>query len=139
GGRPMNATEDLVRQSLKALDREVEVTEEDLTHARHRFTHRRAQQQRKHRSVTSVAVAAAAATVAVVGSAVLQAPDSPEVAPATSSNDDQPAQPTQGASSVSATDLVGLWAVNDGYGWLWEFGADGTVSIENSVSTRADV
>lgn len=135
----MNATEGLLRQSLKALDREVEVTEDDLNHARHRFTHRRAQQQRRRRSVTSLAVAAAAATAAVVGSAVLQALDSPEVAPATASNDDQPAEPTQGASSVSASDLVGLWAVNDGYGWLWEFAADGTVSIDNAFSTRADV
>jgi hypothetical protein len=134
----MSATEELLRQSLRTLDREVEVSEDDLTHARHRFMHRLAQQQRRRRSVAGMAVAAAVATVAVGGALVMQALDSPGVVPAAPSGDGQPTEPTatKGTSSLTAEDLVGVWLVD---GWLWEFSPDGKVSIDDTFTARADM
>ena len=53
----MNLDETL-RGSLRTVAREVEVSEEDLVHARHRFIHRREQlERRRHRAHGLVAAA----------------------------------------------------------------------------------
>ncbi len=82
----MNVNEDRLHQGLRALDREVEVTEEDIAHAQHRFMYRREQRVHLRRSVTTLAAAIAAiAAIAAValGSVVLsQSLNDPSVDPA---------------------------------------------------------
>ncbi len=127
----MNRTQDRLHHALRALDREVQVTEEDIAHAQHRFVHRRAQRVHRRRSVTALAAAVVAVTL---GSAVLFQnlnDSSVEPAPGDAALEQTPS--TGQTSSLTADDLAGFYVMTDGNGWLWEFHADGTAGWEKPL------
>lgn len=127
----MNRTQDRLHHALLALDREVQVTEEDLAHAQHRFVHRLAQRVRRRRSVTALAAAVAAVTL---GSAmVLQNLNDPSAEPAPGDAALEQTPSTGQTSSLTADDLAGFYVMTDGNGWLWEFHADGTAGWEKPL------
>ncbi len=132
----MNGNEDRLHQGLRALDREVEVTEKDVVHAQDGFVNRRAQWVRRRRSVTALATAAVVA-VALGGAVVLQNLNDPSVEPAGPAPGDAALEQTPSTgqtSSLTADDLAGFYVMTDGNGWLWEFHADGTVGWEKPLT-----
>jgi RNA polymerase sigma factor (sigma-70 family) len=130
-GEPVNGAEDLLRQMLHSLGREVHVSDDDVAAARSRFAHLRA--QRRRRRTSGVALAATAALVgAAVGGLVVRGLDGPEARPA-APTDAVPTgtPPVPGAPALTAEDLTGLWVIPDNNGWVWEFHADGTMGWMN--------
>lgn len=127
----MNGSEDLLRQTLRSLAREVNVSEDEIAAARHRLARLRVQQQRRRLSV--VALTAAAALVgAVAGGLAVRGLDGPEAVPAAPA-DAAPTgtSPVPGAPAITPEDLAGLWVIPDNGGWVWEFHADGTMGWMN--------
>jgi hypothetical protein len=127
----VNGPEDLLRQTLRSLGREVHVSDDEVAAARSRFAHLRA--QRRRRRTSGVALTATAALVgAAVGGLVVRGLQGPEAVPA-SPTDAVPTgtSPVPGAPALTPEDLAGLWVIPDNNGWVWEFHADGTMGWMN--------
>jgi hypothetical protein len=117
-----------LRDSLQAVAGEVEVTDEDLAHADHRFIHRREQQARRRRWSTSLVAASVAAGLVLAGTVGWRElrDDSPTPQPAGTE-----LPPATQVLPLTLDNLAGLWLTADSTGWLWTFHPNGTVHWTN--------
>lgn len=132
----MNGTDNLVRQALQSLDRDVRISESDVASAYARFLHRSGQQVHPRRRIALVAVAAGVVG-AVAGGLVVRSLDEPAVTPV-SPADTGPADPADivPLDAPTSEDLVGLWVLPDSGGWAWEFRSDGSLSVLSPQQRR---
>ncbi|GGK69904.1 hypothetical protein [Ornithinimicrobium pekingense] len=122
--------DEMLRSSLRTVAREVEVSEEDLAHAQHRFIHRREQLERRHHRAQGLVAAAVVGALALGGTLGWRelAERSPEPQPAGRPVVEPPAT----VLPTSVDSLAGIWLLtSDASGWLWSFHRDGTVSFAN--------
>lgn len=117
-----------LRDALGAVASEVEVTDEDLTHADHRFIHRREQLARRRRWTHGLVAAGVAAGLVVAGTLGWRelADDAPTPQPARTE-----LAPATEVLPLTVDTLSGIWLTHDSSGWMWSFHRNGTVSFVN--------
>lgn len=125
----MNTFEELLSADLHAETEHIEVSEQDLSHAQHRYERHRDEALRRHRARTTLT--AAAAVLAVLGGgAVLAQQLVPSASLEAAAPPPTPSTETPGLAPLPLTqeNLHGVWLMQGG-GWLWVYRPDGTLSI----------